>query len=85
MLDLQGIGELFLGLGVMINAVMAAATWLIAWHASRTIKLLEINTNSIKDALIKTTGEAEHAKGMLAGQAEAMNTVKIAQEQGSKL
>jgi len=33
----------------------------------RDIKLLETNTNSIKDALVKVTGEAAHAEGKLEG------------------
>jgi hypothetical protein len=33
----------------------------------KTIEVLENNTNSIKDALVKTTGEAEFAKGLKAG------------------
>lgn len=37
---------------------------------SGTIDLLEKNTNSIKDALVKTTGEAEKAKGVLEGRAQ---------------
>ncbi len=32
---------------------------------------LAVNTNSIKDALVKVTGESEHAKGVLQGKAEA--------------
>jgi hypothetical protein len=32
------------------------------------IRKLEKNTNSIKDALVKVTGESEHAKGVLEGQ-----------------
>jgi hypothetical protein len=35
------------------------------------IVTLEQNTNSIKDALVKVTGEAEHAKGKLEGAAAA--------------
>jgi len=37
---------------------------------ANTIDLLEKNTNSIKDALVKVTGEAEHAKGVLQGKSE---------------
>ncbi len=37
-------------------------------HAA--IELLEKNTNSIKDALVKVTGESERAKGKLEGAAE---------------
>ena len=37
------------------------------------IVLLEKNTNSIKDALVKTTGEAERAKGVLEGKLDERN------------
>lgn len=55
-------------------AVTTTGTVLLAWIAlktkqqSETIKKLETNTNSIKDALVKTVAESEHAKGMLQGQ-----------------
>ena len=35
---------------------------------AQTILLLERNTNSIKDALVRVTAEAEFAKGFLLGQ-----------------
>jgi hypothetical protein len=35
-----------------------------------TISKLEKNTNSIKDALVKVTGESEHAKGLKQGRDE---------------
>lgn len=38
--------------------------------------LLEKNTNSIKDALVKTTGEKERAKGVLEGQAQVIEGEK---------
>jgi hypothetical protein len=39
--------------------------------AKVALETLEKNTNSIKDALVKVTGEAEHAKGKLEGAADA--------------
>lgn len=50
---------------------------LLAWIAylqlknGGVIKTLEKNTNSIKDALVKVTGEKAHAEGVLEGKAEA--------------
>ena len=41
-------------------------TYLILKSKS-TIKTLEKNTNSIKDELVKVTGQAEHAKGIIVG------------------
>ena len=37
-------------------------------QAKEAIITLEKNTNSIKDALVKVTGEAEHAKGVIEGE-----------------
>jgi prefoldin subunit 5 len=39
--------------------------------ARQTIEVLEKNTNSIKDALVKVTGESEFAKGKLEGATES--------------
>ena len=44
-------------------------------ESKNTIILLEKNTNSIKDALVRVTGEAEFAKGLKMGQ-EANNVQK---------
>jgi hypothetical protein len=38
-----------------------------------TVKLLEINTNSIKDALVAKTAEASEAKGHAAGLEQGRN------------
>jgi uncharacterized membrane protein YhiD involved in acid resistance len=35
-----------------------------------TIKKLEVNTNSMKDQLVKVVGEAENAKGNLQGRSD---------------
>lgn len=44
------------------------------------IETLEKNTNSIKDALVKVTGEKEHAAGVIVGREE----VKAEQKAGSE-
>jgi uncharacterized membrane protein YhiD involved in acid resistance len=36
----------------------------------KTIEKLEVNTNSMKDQLVKVVGEAENAKGNLQGRAD---------------
>ncbi len=66
---MQKYSELLFATGIFINAVLALLTFLKTNSSANTIKKLEQNTNSIKDALVTTTGEAEHAKGMLAGAA----------------
>jgi len=51
-------------------AVLNAYT---AWAALQTrsdIRTLEKNTNSIKDALVKATGDAAHGAGLEQGRAE---------------
>jgi hypothetical protein len=40
------------------------------------ITTLEKNTNGIKDALLTVTGEAEKAKGILEGRAQAIEEIK---------
>jgi hypothetical protein len=40
-------------------------------ETKEAINILEKNTNSIKDALIKVTGESEFAKGKLEGQQDS--------------
>ena len=55
---------------LLLIALLNAYT---AWRTIRTdrnIALLEQNTNSIKDALVKSTGEAAHAAGVEQGRGE---------------
>lgn len=61
--------ELILGLGILINAIIALLTYIKTSRNAQIIKKLEVNTNSIKDELVKATAEAEHAKGVLVGRA----------------
>lgn len=61
------IGDYFLGLGLVINVILAIWGLRRTKVLAETIHELEKNTNSIKDALIKTTAEHEHAKGVLEG------------------
>jgi hypothetical protein len=67
---MSDLGQLFLGVAILINAVMSVVTFFITRNAANALELLEKNTNSIKDALVKVTGESEFAKGKLEGKAE---------------
>ncbi len=62
-------------------------TWLLAfialcnlltpifiWLINRNMTRLEQNTNSKMDALLKVTGESEHAKGVLQGKVKQGDT-----------
>ena len=58
--------------------IQTAGAVVLAWIAykqsalNKTIVTLEKNTNSIKDALVKSVGEAEKAKGILEERARAV-------------
>jgi multisubunit Na+/H+ antiporter MnhC subunit len=65
-----GLGELLLGIGNIIFACIAVYNLIVSRSHAKAIEKLEVNTNSIKDALIKVTAESEHAKGVLQGKAE---------------
>lgn len=73
---------LLLGAGVFINALITAGSFVLQLRQHRVIAELEKNTNSIKDALIKTTAEAEHAKGVLVGKAELVTDLAILKKEG---
>jgi hypothetical protein len=67
---LNGAGDLALGLGILLGAVVQFLNWNTQRKNAGKISELTTHTNSIKDALIAVTGSAEHAKGVLAGRAE---------------
>lgn len=53
--------------------IIAALNALTAWFTYKTrkdMKTLEINTNSIKDALVASTAKESHASGLAEGRAE---------------
>lgn len=52
-----------------IAIVNLATATVVIWQA-RIIKLLELNTNSIKDALVASTAKASRGEGVVAGRAE---------------
>ncbi len=57
-------------MGTVLNVFMIQAHGRILEKQRDAIVTLEKNTNSIKDELVKVTGEAEHAKGKLEGATE---------------
>jgi hypothetical protein len=58
------------GAGLFIIACVSLYNAVAARGRAQRIETLETNTNSIKDALIKSIGEAEYAKGVLHGKTE---------------
>ena len=64
------IADTIVSLGILINTIIALMTFIIAYRASHKIKELAIQTNSIKDELVKVTGESEFARGVLHGSAQ---------------
>jgi hypothetical protein len=63
----QSLGQLLSGLADLIFALVALGSFFMARRNANNLHELTQNTNSIKDALVKVTGEAEHAKGVLQG------------------
>ncbi len=53
-----------------LAALFSFVSTLIVARAAKTVKLLETNTNSMKDALVKITGEEALARGKVIGAAE---------------
>jgi hypothetical protein len=60
----QIIGAIAAGIVLIINTYMS-------WRTGQAVEKVHTATNSMKDALVKVTGEAEKAKGRLEGAAEA--------------
>ena len=69
MKNMSWFGIIVLGSGILVDITIAIWVLLRTRGLVKVIKELEINTNSIKDALIKATAESEHAKGVLEGKA----------------
>lgn len=57
-------------LGPYAAMVPSIITLFMVLRQSYTIKLLEVNTNSIKDALVAATAKASHLEGRAEQQAE---------------
>ncbi len=73
--DIQAWGEFLIGIGAMLNVVMNVFVWINSHRTRQEMGELSANTNSIKDALVKATGEAAdsagYERGRLAGEAKA--------------
>lgn len=52
-------------------ALLNAFTAVMAYHTHKLTKQVEVATNSMKDALVKSTGEAAHALGVREGRLES--------------
>lgn len=52
------------------GTIAAIATLVVAIRSAKQIKKVEIATNSMKDALVKTTGEEALARGIKQGKTE---------------
>jgi type II secretory pathway pseudopilin PulG len=72
---MQGFGDLLLGIANFVIAGIAVYNLVSSKERARRIDALEVNTNSIKDALVKVTGEAEHAKGVIQGKEEVQKSI----------
>jgi len=62
--------SLITGIPATLGMILAFITTIITRSSRNDVRLLEKNTNSMKDALVKLTGESEHAKGVIQGAAE---------------
>ena len=55
---------------LLVIAVLNALTAWMAYKTRADVRTLEVNTNSIKDALVASTAKASHANGLAEGRAE---------------
>lgn len=67
----------------IINTVLVILTKIDVWVAKKDIRKVEVATNSMKDALVKVTGESEHAKGVKQGEQNVL--AAEARAEGKKL
>ena len=80
------VGTIMIMLNSAIARRSAAKLEKMADHIAKSkaaMELLEKNTNSIKDALVKVTGESEFAKGLLAAAEAAQKPANPSAEAGS--
>lgn len=54
-------------IALLVIALLNAFTALMAWRTRGEMKVLEQNTNSIKDALVASTAKASRAQGRKEG------------------
>lgn len=67
---MDGFGQILIGVGMVISALTNVVVLYIQYKQNMVVQLLEKNTNSIKDALVKAVGEGEFAKGKLEGRGD---------------
>ncbi len=60
------VSQFIIAVAFLVNVIFS----IISFFMTRRV---EKNTNSMKDALVKVTGESEHAKGMLQGAEDERN------------
>lgn len=69
-------------------ALLNAFTAVMAWRTHSLTEKVEIATNSMKDALVKATGESAHAagkeEGRVEGEAKAASVALGVQQQKDK-
>jgi hypothetical protein len=64
---LTAAGDFSLGMGVLVGAIVQLLNWRTNHRNGERINAVAVQTDGIKDALVKVTGESEFAKGLLAG------------------
>jgi hypothetical protein len=70
------LNTLVLLLVALLNCVTAAISWYsnhVVLQTRKDVAIIEKATNSMKDALVKATGEASRAAGVVEGRQEAEN------------
>lgn len=65
-------------IGVLITVLLQFWNTVKSNERALVISDLEKNTNSMKDALVRITGESEHAKGIMQGRTEATAGIALA-------
>jgi hypothetical protein len=63
------------GLGTFIFSLVAVWNAYRSYRNAKVLQKLEANTDGINRALVKVTGEAEHAKGVKLGRAQVENEI----------
>jgi hypothetical protein len=61
----------------LLNSQLARRNAANLGKITHQVSQLEVNTNSIKDALVKATGEKSYAEGLKAGQGEVMPSDQV--------
>ncbi len=57
-------------IGSIVTAILTAVVTVMMRDTRKAVREVEKQTNSMKDALVKVTGESEHAKGVLEGKGQ---------------